>query len=220
MPTQTFLALASAKRTRIVEEAISEFSERTYGEASLSAIVRRLGIAKGSIYQYFADKRDLYCWLVTEEVPRRKQAYSSEPAATARADFWERLRWRVERGIAFLVEHPRLARLTAASADPSADPEIRGLHRAVCEESYRDLRAFIAEGVKAGALPRATDLTLATSVVTAVIGPGLTDIILRELGAELHQVLSDDELRNRIDTRMRKKLARKAVATLRDGLGT
>ena len=69
MPTATFFGLPEDRRTRLVEEAITEFAERSYAEASLSQIVRRAGIAKGSLYQYFSDKLDLYRWLLAEEVP-------------------------------------------------------------------------------------------------------------------------------------------------------
>lgn len=219
MPTQTFFDLPAPKQARIVEEAITEFSERSFEAASLSAIVRRLGIAKGSIYQYFRDKEELYHWLMTEEVPRRKADYSAEPPRVSGKGFWERLEWRIERGIGFLVEHPRLARLTAAAADPAAPAAIRGLYRAVCDQGHEALREFLRQGVASGALPRTTDLDLAATVVTSVTGPGLTDVILRTLDAEMHEILSDDALRARIDTRMRRRLARKSVAFLRNGLG-
>lgn len=219
MPTQTFFDLPAPKRVRIVEEAITEFSEHSFKAASLSAIVRRLGIAKGSIYQYFRDKEELYRWLITEEVPRRKADYSAEPSAVAGKEFWKRLEWRIERGIGFLVEHPRLARLTAAAADPAAPAAIRGLYRAVCDQGHQALRDFLREGVSAGELPRRTDLDLAASVVTSVTGPGLTDVILRTLQADMHEILANDALRARIDTRMRRRLARQAVAFLRNGLG-
>ncbi len=127
MPTPTFLRLPAERRDRLVEEAIVEFSDRAYAEASLSQISRRARIPKGSIYQYFEDKLDLYRWLLTDEVPRRKRVFIG--AAPAAGDFWARLEAHVERGMAFLVEHPRLARLSAAAADPTALPEVRGLHR-------------------------------------------------------------------------------------------
>src|ERR1700753_4154796 len=128
MPTSTFFALPSERRERLVREAIIEFSEHSYAEASLSQIAQRANIAKGSVYQYFTDKLDLYRWLVTEEVPRHKREVVG--ATHAHGDFWLGFEQRVERGMAFLVEHPRLARLSAAAADPSASADVRGLHRA------------------------------------------------------------------------------------------
>ncbi|MEM9491158.1 MAG: helix-turn-helix domain-containing protein, partial [Myxococcota bacterium] len=60
MPKATFHNLPADKRARIVEAATAEFARRGYDGASLSRIVTALGIAKGSLYQYFAGKLDLF----------------------------------------------------------------------------------------------------------------------------------------------------------------
>ena len=40
-------------------------------------IARRAGVAKGSLFQYFADKRDLYAF-ITDVVSQRVRAYMEE----------------------------------------------------------------------------------------------------------------------------------------------
>lgn len=218
MPTGTFFALAPERRKRLVDEAVTEFSRHSYGEASLSRIARRSGIAKGSFYQYFEDKLDLYRWLVTEEAPREKRAFIGATAPTG--DFWTNFETLIERGMAFLVEHPRLARLTAAAADPSASPDVRDLHKTICDAGIAELRAQLERGLASGDIPR-SDLTLAvaTRLVAAIVGPGLTGVVLEELGAELHEVLASDTLRRRLGPARRRRLARQAVLLIRSGLG-
>jgi AcrR family transcriptional regulator len=218
MPTATFFALPDERRARLVDEAITEFAERSYAEASLSQIVRRAGIAKGSLYQYFEDKLDLYRWLLTDEVPRRKRAFVT--VVDARGDFWTLLETTIERGMAFLVDHPRLARIAAGAAHPAADDQVRGLHRAVCEAGTAELQAVLERGVKAGAIAREIDVAVATHFVSAIIGPGLTEVVLRELGAELHEVLASEALRRRLGPKRRQRLARQAVQMIRGGLAT
>jgi AcrR family transcriptional regulator len=217
MPTSTFFALPAERRDRLVREAIGEFSERSYAEASLSQIALRSRIPKGSFYQYFEDKLDLYRWLLTEEVPRHKRAFLSKTKPAD--DFWADFETLIERGMAFLVEHPRLARLAAAAADGSALPEVRGLHKAICEAGIDELRAKLERGVESGALDRRElDLDVATRLVAAIVGPGLTDVVLHELGAELHEVLASDALRKRLGPSRRRRLARQAVQLIRSGL--
>lgn len=218
MPKSTFFGLAEERRARLVSEAILEFADRPYAEASLSQIARRARIPKGSFYQYFEDKLDLYRWLLTEEVPRQKREFIG--AAPPSGDFWARLETVVERGMAFLVEHPRLARLSAAAADPTADAEVRGLHKAICEAGAAELRALLEQGVASGALCVAgASLDVAARFVAAVIGPGLTDAVLQELGADLHDVLASDALREQLGPRRRRRLARQAVRFIRSGIG-
>ncbi|MCP3101602.1 TetR/AcrR family transcriptional regulator [Myxococcus sp. K15C18031901] len=219
MPRSTFFNLPEERRNRLVREAITEFAERAYVEASLSQIAVRARIPKGSFYQYFEDKLDLYRWLLTEEVPRRKQEFLGVSPPVG--GFWARLEHHVERGMAFLVEHPRLARLTAAAADPSAIAEVRGLHRSICEAGVAELRALLEEGVAEGAIRTpGADLEHATRLVSAVIGPGLTDLVLQELGAELHEVLGSDSLRRRLGGARRRRLAAWAIQFIRGGLDT
>jgi AcrR family transcriptional regulator len=217
MPTGTFFALPAPRRERLVREALAEFSERPYAEASLSQIAQRARIPKGSFYQYFEDKLDLYRWLISEEVPRHKRAFIG--AARSSDDFWADFEGVIERGMAFLVEHPRLARLSAAAADPTATPEVRGLHKAICDAGIEELRRMLERGIATGAI-QSPDLNLdvATRLVAAIVGPGLTDVVLQELGAELHEVLASDSLRKRLGPTRRRRLAQQAVQLIHGGL--
>src|SRR5262249_18114 len=138
MPKPTFFRLPDQKRNKLVEEAIVEFADLRFAEASLSQIVQRAGIAKGSLYHDFEDKLDLYRWLLFEEVPGLKREFLAEGGAPS-GDFWARLEELIERGMAFLVKHPRLARISAAAADPASAPDVRGLHRAVCDAGEAEL---------------------------------------------------------------------------------
>ncbi|MBU0926642.1 MAG: TetR/AcrR family transcriptional regulator [Spirochaetes bacterium] len=60
MPKTTFLNLPKEKRERVVRAALEEFSSVDYSKATIDRIVERAGIPKGSFYQYFSDKDDLY----------------------------------------------------------------------------------------------------------------------------------------------------------------
>ncbi|MGI6609073.1 MAG: TetR/AcrR family transcriptional regulator [Limnochordia bacterium] len=74
MPKETFFNLPAAKRERVVEAALEEFATRSYHEARVTAIVDAAGIAKGSFYQYFEDKKDLFRYLM-ELIVEKKLEY-------------------------------------------------------------------------------------------------------------------------------------------------
>ena len=66
MPKATFNRLDHKKRNRFIQEAYKEFSINGYQGGSITNLVKTMGIAKGSIYQYFEDKEALYRFLVEE----------------------------------------------------------------------------------------------------------------------------------------------------------
>lgn len=60
MPTATFFNLPKEKQKRLLEAAKAEFTRAPLNEASISNIVKLAGIPRGSFYQYFEGKEDLY----------------------------------------------------------------------------------------------------------------------------------------------------------------
>lgn len=53
-------------RQKIMNSALKEFGEKSYGEASLNTICQEGNISKGIIYHYFKDKDELYKSCVKE----------------------------------------------------------------------------------------------------------------------------------------------------------
>jgi TetR/AcrR family transcriptional regulator len=64
MPSETWWNLEEGKRLAIIQASIIVFAHANYAQASLSQIVKDVGIAKGSMYQYFTDKEELYLYVV------------------------------------------------------------------------------------------------------------------------------------------------------------
>ncbi len=218
MPSSTFLNLPADKRARIVELAIEEFSERPYAQASLSRIVARAGIAKGSIYQYFADKLDLYRWLVLEEVGRRKlEFFASE--VPAGGDLRARLRAMSLVGLRFALRHPRLMRLAAHSVEPSGEPELRALHAEMRARGHQGLVAQLAEAQARGELRADVALGPAATVLGAALGTGMMDSLLARLGVDQHEFLADSGLAARLGADEVEALVDSVIDVVWRGLG-
>jgi TetR/AcrR family transcriptional regulator len=64
MPLKTFLNLDEKRQKEIIDACLKEFALRPYNEVSLSKIIQKLGLAKGSFYRYFPSKRALYEYLI------------------------------------------------------------------------------------------------------------------------------------------------------------
>ncbi|MFP7494475.1 TetR family transcriptional regulator [Terribacillus saccharophilus] len=66
MPKQTFLSLPEDKKGTLIQAAKKEFSRVPLHEASIANIIKDAGIPRGSFYQYFEDKEDLYYYLLNQ----------------------------------------------------------------------------------------------------------------------------------------------------------
>ena len=64
MCTETFRRLPEEKRARFLDAAWAEFTRVSMGEVSINQIVQKAGVPRGSFYQYFADKDDLFGYLM------------------------------------------------------------------------------------------------------------------------------------------------------------
>lgn len=60
VPTKTFFNLSQEKQSRLVAAAAGEFSRVSLNEASINNIIKTAEVSRGSFYQYFEDKEDLY----------------------------------------------------------------------------------------------------------------------------------------------------------------
>lgn len=104
MPKETFLNLPQAKREKIINAAIAEFADSPYERASLSRIVADAGIAKGSMYQYFENKRELYLYII-DLVYQKKKSFLQDVFIDS-SDFFAVLKKYYKKSYLFAVEYP------------------------------------------------------------------------------------------------------------------
>src|SRR5699024_2581867 len=72
MPRQTFYNLPVEKKEVLVEAGEKEFSRVPLFEASIANIVKDAGIPRGSFYQYFDDKEDLYFYILKQYAAEKR----------------------------------------------------------------------------------------------------------------------------------------------------
>ena len=111
MPFETFHKLAAEKQEKILAVAIREFSNQPYASASISAIVRDAGIAKGSYYQYFADKKDLYLHLLQLGMARKLSLVNQFRPPSNSLKTFDYLKWMMQAAVQFELAYPDLARI-------------------------------------------------------------------------------------------------------------
>jgi AcrR family transcriptional regulator len=139
MPTVTWARVDPARRAAIIEAAEDEFGAHGFSRGSLNVIARRAGVAKGSLFQYFADKRDLYGF-ITDIASQRVRAYMEDLISELDPNrpFFEFLTDLLDGWVAYFAEHPHERALHAA-VSLEVDTEARVTVRDVSNRHYLDV---------------------------------------------------------------------------------
>jgi TetR/AcrR family transcriptional regulator len=190
MPTQTFWNLPTEKRDALVALAVEEFADHDYNTASISRIVARAGIAKGSIYQYFADKRELFLFLIDHATQVMLSAVRDDPPPDPEASFFALLRHQMSATTRVAVAYPLLSRLLrrAYTSPLPFQDEVINRGRAASGDHFQQLIQF---GIARGDLAADLDPELAAMVVGAVLAEFGTFLVHR-LGLDATQAAIGD----------------------------
>ncbi|KNZ69045.1 transcriptional regulator, TetR family [Thermincola ferriacetica] len=217
MPRQTFFNLPEDKRKKIIDIALDEFAGRPYSKASLSRIVARAGIAKGSMYQYFEDKKDLFMYLL-ELAAGEKLAYIEQEVDPG-ADFFTAFEQSMLAGIRFNLDHPKLSRVIANAMDSTGE---EALHDFIVKGRKMTLEYFsqmVRRGQEQGSIRKDIDIKLASYMVSSMLSQGLTEYILDILGGSaVDDLLKKPELAERLNEEQIKGIIDETMKLLRNGL--
>lgn len=112
MPKETFHNLPDEKQQQLISIAAEEFASNAYKAASISNIVRKAGIAKGSFYQYFENKKDLYRYLIELGTEKKINLAGELPALAPSVDLFGYMRWQFLSAVSYEIRYPLLAKIT------------------------------------------------------------------------------------------------------------
>ena len=106
--TDAWQALQPEKRDKIFAVAVQEFS-KGYNSASMNSLAKAAGISKGSIFNYFRSKGDLFDRILGVTLTQVKKYLRGVQEQTREMAFVDRLGELLRSGFAFIDRHPRLA---------------------------------------------------------------------------------------------------------------
>lgn len=82
-------ATKAARRSQIIEAAISCFLEKGYTNTSMSDIIKASGLSSGSIYSHFSGKEDILNTAINERLNNVKELYETLPEGAGPQDILE-----------------------------------------------------------------------------------------------------------------------------------
>ncbi len=178
MPKETFFNLPGEKQERIIEAAMDEFAARSYHQARVTAIADNAGIAKGSFYQYFEDKKDLFKHLMDLSVKKKIKYINQDMMANKeKYKFFQLLREIYLSGIRFAKENPRLV---AIGNDLVNNKELQQEVWGEFKDRSKDFfQLLLEEGLGRGELDPAIDIVLVSKLLTA-LNYSLIDLVYKD----------------------------------------
>ncbi|HEY8431436.1 MAG TPA: TetR/AcrR family transcriptional regulator [Sandaracinaceae bacterium] len=133
------------RRADLLAAARDVFVEKGFAAASVDDIVLRAGVARGTFYLYFHDKRAIFEALVDDFLSRISECVKSIDLSPGAAPPVEQLRANIRRVVALSLSEPTIVKLAlfdATGLDPELDEKLHGY--------YEALRALIAESLELG----------------------------------------------------------------------
>lgn len=181
MPKQTFFNLPEPKRQIIEQAALDEFSTHGFGQSNMNRIVKHSGIAKGSFYQYFEDKKDLYFLLVDMLFRKKMQAIAPVMRDAAKRSFPHNLETLFAAGLSLAKEDARLYELGEdfATMQPSFMAEFLEKYKPETMDIYGTL---LTQAKARGELRESTDLSLAAVYISALVNQ-TTMMLMKQRGS-------------------------------------
>lgn len=200
----------------ILDIAIEEFAANPYPNVSISLIVERAGIAKGSFYQYFEDKADLYLHLIGMFMQEKAKFLAETPPPDPDMGIFEYMRWIARVGAGFEFSNPQLAEIAgrALLEEVPLPDETLKLVRSGSKEFFQDL---IQKGIQNGEIDPEVDVDAAVYIFNTVI-MGLGQYILDRVGITKQEIVSGE--RSPLDSPAGEEAYDAVIDLLERGIGT
>jgi AcrR family transcriptional regulator len=164
----TWWNLPEDKRRRITRAALAEFGTRGFSTGSLNVIAREAGIAKGSLFQYFDDKLDLFV-TVCEAAAASTKAAALEGVDLEEAPYFDSVRVLVANWLRFFRKNP-IERASAYAAAHEMDAAARTAVGGVTNQAYVEVLRPMAERAEArGELRAGVDIDQLVALTVLVL---------------------------------------------------
>ena len=191
MPNTAFFNLSEDKRDLIISVTMSEFSSANYDSASINQICKKANIAKGSFYQYFTDKLDLYIYIMTLAIENKVSFFSTVLDDFRTLTLMEQIRLLFIKGIEFAKSNPQYAALGEQFSKESNELAKQAVIKEGEKRSDTIFTQMIDYAKLKGEISDKVD-TLALSMMLQTLNRTVDEYILDKYGGVSHINFSED----------------------------
>ncbi|WP_027398465.1 TetR/AcrR family transcriptional regulator [Anaerovorax odorimutans] len=169
MPKDTFFNLPDEKRNRILDSAILQLYKTHYKKVTIDSIVNNARIPKGSFYQYFENKDDLYIYIFCQMGDKKKNILKEFQKYVNEMDFKEYLINLLEEANKFESSDSKLIEIKNKFINECPQEVRRIVLKNEIPKSYSLIKECISSYIKNGEIRKDLDVGIAAYIFTTCI---------------------------------------------------
>ncbi len=170
------------------------FADQGFARTDVAQIAQRAGVAKGSIYNYFESKEDLYLTVCRDGLERSRQAVYGD--IRPGWDLYRQIDHIFRRGVDFVLARPEYARLYLNNAAAGMDRFADKLSLEVEKHTADHLKGIIEDGMRRGLVRKDVDVSLAAFLINSLYIILVISLVSRHFQIRIKEYL---EIRENLD---------------------
>lgn len=166
MPRATFSTLSEEKQGRILRVAANLFAERGFHRTDMEEIAKRAGVAKGSLYNYFHSKDELFLYICRDGIERfRRAVWGDIPRDW---NIYQQVEQIFRRQVPLILDHPQNFQIYLNLSSSGMKRFANRYSREGEEFAAKRLKALLKKGIAQGIVRNDLDVPLAAFLINSL----------------------------------------------------
>ena len=191
MPKATFKHLPDEKRERILRMASRLFAERGFNRADMEEIAKRSGVAKGSLYNYFQNKDELYLYVCRDAIGRSREATWGEVQDPW--DIYQVVNHIFRHHVRFELRFPEYPRLHLNFSSPRMERFADNLAPESERHTSGRLKKLLKDGIRRGIVRQDLNVPMTAFMINSLYILFMASLVSRYYQIRLKEYLEIDE---------------------------
>jgi TetR/AcrR family transcriptional regulator len=214
MPKETFAKIPAEKRERLLREAARLFAERGYNQTDMAELADRAGVAKGSLYNYFSSKDDLYIYVCEDGIRRSREAVYGD--IDPDWDIYRQVDHIFRSGMRFVLAYPEYLILYTNVSSAGMERFSERLSLTVEKYTADYLKKLLHRGMQRGTVRKDVDVNSAAFLINSLYIVFMTSLVSNHFKIRMKEYL---EIERDLDQPAIEKHLRRTTAMIHSLLG-
>lgn len=186
LPKETFYNLPPDKKMKIEAAAIDEFTAYSFDSASINRIVAAADIPKGSFYQYFSDKKDIYSHVILLLSAKKGAFLASVLENPQQDDFFSLMYKLYTAGLKFAQSNPKMQQITTRLMADRQHPVFIEIMQQNIEKSDQIFRQMIKQAIERGEIRTDIDIPLVAHLISS-LNTSVADFYVQRVRSDIDE---------------------------------